>query len=234
MQKVVGSNPISRLKQSPAQSLGYVRLNKRDWRLKILVVTGLLMALVGVAPGARAAPPRTPTFFGEADCPRPEPYGGTLSVFGLEPHARYMIQYNGAEGSAFVTDDSGTGRRVGGFASSQPFEITVAIWPDPNGNFTQDPGEPTVLSAHFVVDRPCVAPEPARPASKDQCRNGHWTIYGVFNSQGECVGYVTDLARRKCIFERAAHGLLIFRDKYGVGPNHDYAMRRCVRRYTGV
>jgi K+-transporting ATPase c subunit len=24
-----------------------------------------------------------------------------------------------------------------------------------------------------------------------------------------------------------------FREKYGRGPNHDYAMRRCVRRYTG-
>jgi hypothetical protein len=37
----------------------------------------------------------------------------------------------------------------------------------------------------------------------------------------------------KCIFERAAHGLLTFRAKYGQGPNYDYAMRRCVRRYTG-
>jgi len=54
-----------------------------------------------------------------------------------------------------------------------------------------------------------------------------------YNSHAQCITAVHDFARKKCIFERAAHGLLPFRAKYGVGPNHDYAMRRCVRRYTG-
>ncbi len=33
--------------------------------------------------------------------------------------------------------------------------------------------------------------------------------------------------------QRAAGGITRFRAKYGLGPNHDHAMRHCVRLYTG-
>jgi hypothetical protein len=36
-----------------------------------------------------------------------------------------------------------------------------------------------------------------------------------------------------CIFERAGIRIAAFRAKYGLGPNHDHAMRHCVRLRTG-
>jgi hypothetical protein len=72
----------------------------------------------------------------------------------------------------------------------------------------------------------------APPTTYEQCRQAGWVKYG-YSSHAECSSAVHDLARMKCVFERAAHGLLPFRAKYGRGPNHDYAMRRCIRRYTG-
>jgi hypothetical protein len=37
----------------------------------------------------------------------------------------------------------------------------------------------------------------------------------------------------QCRFERVATGITAFRAKYGLGPNHDHAMRHCVRLYSG-
>jgi hypothetical protein len=70
------------------------------------------------------------------------------------------------------------------------------------------------------------------PATYTQCRQGGWITYG-FSSHAACISYVHDFSRAKCIFERAFIGIGPFREKYGRGPNHDYAMSRCVRRYTG-
>jgi hypothetical protein len=72
----------------------------------------------------------------------------------------------------------------------------------------------------------------APPAIYAQCRQAGWVKYG-FHSHPECIDYVHELARRKCIFERAYVGIAAFRAKYGLGPNHDHAMRHCVRLYTG-
>ena len=38
---------------------------------------------------------------------------------------------------------------------------------------------------------------------------------------------------RACIFERVAHGIVAFRTKYGLGTDHEHAMRHCVRLRTG-
>jgi hypothetical protein len=71
------------------------------------------------------------------------------------------------------------------------------------------------------------------PTSTAQCRNGGWRTFGVFKNQGDCVSFVRHRARQACIFERVAHGITVFRSKYGLGPNHEHAMRHCVRFYTG-
>jgi hypothetical protein len=85
--------------------------------------------------------------------------------------------------------------------------------------------EPTVFGDVTVVD--------AQPPNTDtQCRQAGWVAYGYAN-HAQCIDAVHQLARRKCIFERTATGITAFRAKYGVGPNDDYAMRRCVRLYTG-
>jgi hypothetical protein len=162
--------------------------------MRVLYLTVLSLAVLAVASTsvAHAAPLTTPTIYAQASCYGPEPYGGTLNVSGLEPDTRYSLYYVGTGGHSFVTDTSGSRPGAGGFVSAEPFEITVQIWPDPNNNFDQDPGESTVIDAHFIVDEPCVDiyPEPTLPTSKDQCRNGGWKTYGVFKNQGDCVSFV--------------------------------------------
>ena len=46
------------------------------------------------------------------------------------------------------------------------------------------PGAATVSGDVTVTDAP------ALPSSKDQCKNGGWRSYGVFKTQGDCVGFV--------------------------------------------
>ena len=86
--------------------------------------------------------------------------------------------------------------------------------------------EPTVSGDVTVSD----APPP--PTTFNQCRQAGWVKYG-FDSHAACISYVHELARQKCIFERVAHGIAAFRQKYGLGPDQDHAMRHCVRLYTG-
>jgi hypothetical protein len=73
------------------------------------------------------------------------------------------------------------------------------------------------------------APPPTRFA---QCRHGGWLRYG-FASKAACIAYVHEQSRQECIFERAYVGISAFRAKYGRGPQHVHAMRRCVRRRAG-
>ena len=78
-----------------------------------------------------------------------------------------------------------------------------------------------------------VTDAPPAPTSKDQCKNGGWRTYGVFNNQGACVRFVRRRAREACIFERVAHGTPAFRAKYGIGPEHERAMWSCVHTRIG-
>jgi hypothetical protein len=86
--------------------------------------------------------------------------------------------------------------------------------------------EPTVSGDVIVED------SPPPPRTYTECRQAGWVKYG-FASHAACIEYVHEWARKACIFERVAHGITAFRAKYGLGPNHDHAMRHCVRLYTG-
>jgi hypothetical protein len=68
------------------------------------------------------------------------------------------------------------------------------------------------------------------PTSKSQCKHGGWRNYPQFKNQGQCVAFVVNRARQKCLAERAKIGLLAFRNKYGLGPYHVLALRRCVNQ----
>jgi hypothetical protein len=87
------------------------------------------------------------------------------------------------------------------------------------------PAPVTVFEDTYIVGDVTVVDAPEPPTTYAECRQAGWVKYG-FASHAGCNEYVHDLARRKCIFERAAHGISAFRAKYG-------AMRRCVRLYTG-
>jgi hypothetical protein len=71
------------------------------------------------------------------------------------------------------------------------------------------------------------------PTTRAQCKNGGWRDYGLFKSQGDCVSFVRHQARQACTFERAAHGVVAFRAKYGIGPQHQLAMWACVHGRIG-
>jgi hypothetical protein len=69
-------------------------------------------------------------------------------------------------------------------------------------------------------------------STKAQCRNGGWLTYG-FGNQGQCVSFVRHQARQACLFERVAHGIVAFRAKYGIGPQHQLATWACVHGRIG-
>jgi hypothetical protein len=77
-----------------------------------------------------------------------------------------------------------------------------------------------------------VTDSPPAPTTYAQCRLAGWVKYG-FASHAACNAHVHERARQACIFERVAHGVTAFRLKYGLGPDHTYAMRHCVRLQTG-
>jgi hypothetical protein len=70
---------------------------------------------------------------------------------------------------------------------------------------------------------------PPRPARKDQCKNGGWQAFGVFNNQGDCVRFVRHQARQECILRRSVLGGPAFRAKYGTGSLKRHAWRGCIR-----
>lgn len=71
------------------------------------------------------------------------------------------------------------------------------------------------------------------PTSKEQCKNGGWQTFGVFENQGDCVSFVRRQARQQCIFIRAAHGRPAFHAWYGSGVHKRHAMRRCISTRIG-
>ena len=77
-----------------------------------------------------------------------------------------------------------------------------------------------------------VTDSPPAPTTYAQCRQAGWVKYG-FAGHADCNAYVHERARQACIFERVAHGVTAFRLKYGLDPDHTFAMRHCVRLQTG-
>ena len=90
---------------------------------------------------------------------------------------------------------------------------------------TNPPNQPLNGGDIVVVDAQA-------PATYAQCRQAGWVAYG-YASHAQCIEAVHQYARQKCIFERAAHGIVAFRAKYGFPPDQNHAMRHCVRLYTG-
>lgn len=81
--------------------------------------------------------------------------------------------------------------------------------------------------------RATVIDAPSAPTSKAQCKNGGWRDFPQFKNQGQCVAFVRRQARKGCLAERAKIGRVAFRDKYGKGPDHRDALRRCVTSAGG-
>jgi hypothetical protein len=82
-----------------------------------------------------------------------------------------------------ITDN---GPAVGG----QTVDTLDAIGaPEPCPDPSDVPIERNFLSSgdFVVVD---AQPSPPLPTTKDQCKKGSWTTYGIFKNQGDCVSFV--------------------------------------------
>jgi hypothetical protein len=119
--------------------------------------------------------------------------------------------------------------------------VTLEVTDSPSGDLMRaamdhrSPGDCTALGTAIdlrVTSGDVTVIDAQPPSTYAQCRQAGWARYG-YASRAECINGVHQFAREKCIFERAAHGITAFRAKYGLGPDHEHAMRRCVRLYTG-
>ena len=140
--------------------------------------------------------------------------GNTAGMIALAPPGSKST----TAGLAISVEDAGPGQ-------DQIDRITLMTLPD-DCPTTNNPGEQTESGDVVVSD----APPP--PTTYAQCRQAGCVKYG-FASRAACNAYVHDLARSKCIFERAALGIVAFRAKYGLAPDQNHAMRHCVRLHTG-
>jgi hypothetical protein len=152
-----------------------------------------LVALAAFAPCAAAgAAPRTqPTIYLNSICTPEFPFAVEAVATGFEPNTTFGLSAD-SFGTKFTTDGSGSNDNIGGISASEPFSVAVEAWLDPDDDFVQDPGEPTVFSGTFVVDQPCqdiFLGEPL-PNSKDECKNGGWRNFPGLRNQGECVSFV--------------------------------------------
>ena len=133
--------------------------------------------------------------------------------------ARAPENTSGIAGLAISVEDNGPGQDKIGWhvvEDSLPSDCPV----------TSEALPPTVSGDVTVTD----APPP--PTTFSQCRQAGWVKYG-FASRAACIDYVHERARQACIFERVAHGIVAFRAKYGIGPQHQLAMWACVHGRTG-
>jgi hypothetical protein len=157
--------------------------------------------------------------------------GGHFSTFGplLRLRALFEVVDNGSPGAGrdtvqIVRDDLS----FVGLPSDPPDEPIT----DCPASLPGD-GTPLYAGGTFDYDFPQdYVVTDAPPTTYTECRQAGWVKYG-FASHAACIDYVLDLARRMCIWERVAGGITRFRAKYGLGPNDEHAMRRCVRLYTG-
>ena len=117
-----------------------------------------------------------------------------------------------------VVDHGGNGADIFGGLPLEPHRAPRDCSPLVGGSTSPLAGRAVVFDA------------PLLPTSKAQCKHGGWRNYPQFKKQGQCVAFVVKQARQECLRERAKLGLLAFRNKYGLGPYHVRAMRRCVSR----
>ncbi len=162
-----------------------------------------------------------PTYAGTATC---------LAVHGNQAVVGFAGTFSA---TGFPPGTFAAALRITDVASPDPFPDTFVFQLLPSPGPTNcssipppDPQLPTYNADVLVHDA-----QPQLPTSKAQCKNGGWRNYGSkFKNQGQCVAFVVKQARQKCLGERAKIGLLAFRNKYGLGPYHVRAMRRCVNQ----
>ena len=134
--------------------------------------------------------------------------------------------------SAFVAPAGYLFVAVDNSATGAP-DLFGMLFPPPAEAPTTCPSNLSVALEPAISGDLVVHDAPALPASKDQCKNGGWQTFGIFNNQGDCVSFVRHQARQECIFIRARHGAAAFRAWYGSGVHKRHAMRRCVRQRSG-
>jgi hypothetical protein len=156
---------------------------KRAAALLAIIAIGLLTA----APSAPAQTTATAT----ATC-QPSTEGVSTLLSGTitpVPQTEFDISIvSSVRGQVFhITlpagfDITGAGISVGPAPLGR---LTITVFQDLNHNDVRDPGEP-ILASTFLTS-PC-RPGPTRA---EQCSNGAWRAFGFFNSQGDCVAFVT-------------------------------------------
>jgi hypothetical protein len=144
---------------------------------------------------------------------------GNRATIGFENQGSFVPEFKG--GFVFVEDGGSLGPGQDS-ARGTATRDAPTVCPPNTGIFNEF--DEVTTGDLMVTDAP--------PATYAECRQAGWVKYG-YASHAECIASVHDFARNKCIFERAYSGIVAFREKYGRGPNNDYAMRRCVRRHTG-
>jgi hypothetical protein len=96
-------------------------------------------------------------------CTDQYPYGVSGEVESYEPDTTFGVratfETGGTAGTLFTTDADGSSG-VGSVLGTEPFTAHVVIWLNPNADFEQDPGEPTVHDQVWVVDEPCTDGHP--------------------------------------------------------------------------
>jgi hypothetical protein len=120
-----------------------------------------------------------------------------------------------------LVDDGGNGADMISAAPSIPGRAPSDCSPFNDG-----------LTSTLTNGRAVVFDASSLPISKDQCNHGGFAQFG-FTNQGQCVAFVNHQARQACLAERATIGRPAFRAKYGKGPQHRNALRRCIRRTAG-
>jgi hypothetical protein len=120
-------------------------------------------------------------------------------------------------------------------AESHVFTYTVIDSPAgdrfTNGIDQRAPTDCSALSAFPgpITSGDIVVVDGQPPTAKQQCKDGGWRAYGIFNNRHDCVSFVRHQARQECIFIRAAIGPPAFRAQYGSPVHKRHAMRRCIR-----
>jgi hypothetical protein len=152
------------------------------------LLTALLVLVISIASfSAQAAVASGPTLRA-TDCYAlsGSGYGITFAGAGFAPDSPLFFYVTDTtdtylDGSS-VSDSAGAFADMTLLVNTLPAAITVAASYTP-------PGETLDAIATTTVES-CVA---SRPVTKDDCKDGNWQIYRIFNNQGDCIDYVHDL-----------------------------------------
>jgi hypothetical protein len=116
---------------------------------------------------------------------------GSTAVIGFSGRVYFMRELSPTAGLIRVVDGGGPSSALDSFewAETQgppngapiPGPTDCSSYPSsfaPSGTGVNRDGDITVIDA------------PPLPTTNDQCKNGGWRSYGVFNNQGSCVSFV--------------------------------------------